>query len=143
MERKGLSRTEWITLHLSKQSHEDAELADLGVQDSFPVSDELRPQYYEFERRYGKENQFRKAAQQTHFEHTQPEAAGRLRKEDAEKMVLTAVDWAIIEDLAANGRGKTPFFWNWEDDFDEDIEGYGMTDVEESTGSTTPRQHYW
>jgi hypothetical protein len=114
VERMSRSRNEWITLQLVKHFQEDAALAYQGALDGLPVSQELGSQYSEFERCYLKQDKYKKAAQQTYFETTQPEAAEFLRKQAAEKLVKGAGERANNAEATVKENGEAAFHWTEE-----------------------------
>ncbi|OIW28312.1 hypothetical protein CONLIGDRAFT_714857 [Coniochaeta ligniaria NRRL 30616] len=161
VQRLSRSRDDWITLQLARHSQEDIEPAHLGASDGFPVPKKLVSRYTEFERRYFREDKYKKAAQQTYFELTQPEAAEFLRKQAAEKLAKETEERAKIAEAAAKdkseaettfqekeetryqqmkgdsalilAKGKSPIVWDWEKDSTGKTADSNAMDVDKST----------
>lgn len=123
-------------------STEELSMAFQGFFNGSPVAKALEEKYSNFERRQAREDMLKKAAQQTYFEITQPEAAELLRKRAAEKLVEEAAERAKTAAAVAKqtenceaafhvteearyekikresgmvaGKGKTPLVWPWE-----------------------------
>jgi hypothetical protein len=118
-------------------------MAFQGLLNGLPVAKTLAEKYSDFERRQAREDMLKKAAQQTYFEITQPEAAELMRKRAAEKLVEEAAERAETaaavakqmenceaaafhvaeevryekikrESAMVAGKGKTPLVWPWE-----------------------------
>lgn len=101
------SLKDWIASKLAEHSREKRDMASQGLAGSFPVPKALGQEFSDFQRRWEKEDKFKKAAQQTYFEVTQPEAAKLARQWAAEKPAVEESDLALmveaIKAYAGNG----------------------------------------
>jgi hypothetical protein len=87
--RNDMTRDEWVTIHINKLPLKENNRLQQGLEPSnIQVSQELRGKYAEYGKRAVREDAYKRAAKNTYFMVTQPEAYEQMQNQIAEKNLV-------------------------------------------------------